>query len=240
MHLAAQYLAAAGISFLPKKDDDGHTNLGWSIEKQHMETHPLSSNGDVLSLNYKSFSLIWNSNNGSAKLPLDGKTHAEILKWLQDTSQAFLNKAYTYDFHYDLPYTIDASFTYHFEESEIARLANLRNLAQSSLVDTLKVTGLESDVRIWPHHFDSGAYASVNDDIAVGFGLAIPDKVVDEHYFYISGYKGDDSIATDSFDKLSLGKWKNNGFIGAVLPATKINEEQAIRFFTEAINTYKK
>ena len=33
IHLAAQYLAAAGISFLEKRDDDSHTNLGFNIEK---------------------------------------------------------------------------------------------------------------------------------------------------------------------------------------------------------------
>ena len=42
MHLAAQYLAAAGISFLEKKDDDSHTNLGFSIKDQCLYTHTLS------------------------------------------------------------------------------------------------------------------------------------------------------------------------------------------------------
>lgn len=57
MHLAAQYLAAAGISFVEKKADYSHTNLGWSIDKQRLETHPLSEKGDVLALNYNTFSL---------------------------------------------------------------------------------------------------------------------------------------------------------------------------------------
>ena len=39
MHLTAQYLAAAGISFVAKKDDDSHTNVGFSIEKTCIETH---------------------------------------------------------------------------------------------------------------------------------------------------------------------------------------------------------
>lgn len=138
-----------------------------------------------------------------------------------------------------MPYVIDASYTFKLNASELKELASLRTLAQSSLVATLKETGLESDVRIWPHHFDSGAYASLNDDIAVGFGLAIPDALVNEHYFYISGYKDHNGLDTSNFDALSLGEWKNVGFKGAVLPATKINKDQAVQFFTEAINTYK-
>ncbi|WP_276166325.1 hypothetical protein [Zobellia alginiliquefaciens] len=238
MHLAAQYLAAAGISFLPKKDDDSHTNLGWSNEKQQMETHRLSPNGDVLALDYGTFSLIWNSNSGSAALPLNNRSHAEVLKWIQETSAAFLSKSYTYAFHYDLPYTIDTSFTYHLDESELKELASLRTLAQSSLEKVLKETGLESDVRIWPHHFDSGAYASLNDDIAVGLGLAIPDAMVNEHYFYVSGYEKGKGIDTSNFKNLSLGEWKNEGFEGAVLIADHRNKKEVVKFFIEAINGY--
>lgn len=40
MHLASQYLAAAAISFVPKKDDDSHTNLGWSNEKNNWKPTP--------------------------------------------------------------------------------------------------------------------------------------------------------------------------------------------------------
>ncbi|WP_339841698.1 hypothetical protein [uncultured Maribacter sp.] len=240
MHLAAQYLAAAGISFVDKQDDDSHTNLGFSIDKQQLETHPLSSNGDVIALNYKTFSLEWISPKNNASFPLDGKTHQQVLEWLIRTADAFLGKKYTYDFHYDLPYTIDNAFKYKLNISELKELAALRILAQTSLEKTLSDTGLKSDVRVWPHHFDSGAYASLNNDLAVGFGLAVPDDMINEHYFYISGYHGHNGIDTSNFDTLSLGEWKNEGFKGAVLPALKVSEAQAIQFFIEAINTYKK
>ncbi|MDO6472621.1 hypothetical protein [Maribacter sp. 1_MG-2023] len=240
MHLAAQYLAAAGISFVEKKADDSHTNLGWSTDKQRLETHPLSSNGDVLALNYTTFSLEWISPKNNASFPLDGKTHQQVLKWLTSSADAFLGKKYTYDFHYELPYSIYNSFTFKLNASKLKELADLRTLAQSSLEQTLNKTGLASSIRVWPHHFDSGAYANLADTITVGLGLAIPDDVVREHYFYISGYKGHNGLDTSKFDSLSLGEWKNDGFKGAVLPATKINEEQVVQFFTEAINTYKK
>ncbi|MDO6518224.1 hypothetical protein [Zobellia uliginosa] len=240
MHLAAQYLAAAGISFVGKKADDSHTNLGWSIDEQRLETHPLSTDGDVLALSYNTFSLAWNSPKNNASFALDGKTHEQVLEWLTNSADAFLGKKYTYDFHYDLPYSIDDSFTFKLHASKLKELAGLRTLAQSGLEKTLAENGLVSDIRIWPHHFDSGAYVSMTDDLALGFGLAVPDTMVTEHYFYISGYKGHDGIETSNFDSLSMGEWKNEGFKGAVLPATKINKEQVVQFFTEAINTYKK
>ncbi len=241
MHLAAQYLAAAGISFVAKKDDDSHTNVGFSIEKTCMETHPLSENGDILSLNYKNFSLNWNSKSGSISFALDGATHADVLNWLKETSKTFLNKSYSYEFHYDLPYEITDDYKFKLvDTNRLAELLQLRILAQSTLEQTLKEGNLESPIRVWPHHFDSGAYAGLHKNIAIGFGLAVPDTMCNEHYFYISGYKGHDGLNTEGFSPLSNGEWKNNGFKGAILPAATIDKSKAVLFFKEAIDNYKK
>jgi len=52
MYLAAHYLAAAGVYLVKKEEDDSHTNLGFSTVKTSMETHPLSENVDIHSLDY--------------------------------------------------------------------------------------------------------------------------------------------------------------------------------------------
>ena len=114
MHLAAQYLAAAGISFLDKKADDSHTNLGFNIKNGTLETHVLSENGDQLCLNYNVFSLQWKSKTGTVSFDLDGATHQDVLSWLADTSKAHLGKEYTYNLHYDLPYSINNSYVFQF------------------------------------------------------------------------------------------------------------------------------
>jgi hypothetical protein len=241
MHLAAQYLAAAGISFVEKQDDDSHTNLGFSIAKNCMETHPLCENADVLSLDYKTFSLNWNSERGSTSFPLDGATHIDVLSWLKGTSKTFLNKSFRYEFHYNLPYEISDDFIFSLSDtSKIEELLQLRILAQRTLEETLSKTQLVSSIRVWPHHFDSGAYARLKEGIAIGFGLAIPDEVCSEHYFYISGYKGRNAISANEFSSLSKGEWKNNGFTGAILPAETVGLSEAVLFFKEAIECYKK
>ena len=240
MYLAAQYLAAAGISFVKKEEDDSHTNLGFSIEKTRMETHPLSENGDILSLDYKNFSLNWHSKSGSISFALDGSTHADVLNWLKETSKTFLNKSYSYGFHYDLPYEITDDFKFKLvDANRLAELLQLRIIAQATLEQTLKEENLESPIRVWPHHFDSGAYAGLHKNIAIGFGLAVPDTMCKEHYFYISGYKGRDALNTEGFSPLSNGAWKNDGFKGAILPATSIDKSKAVLFFKEAIQNYK-
>ena len=238
MHLAAQYLAAAGISFLDKKDDDSHTNLGLSRGTGRLQTHPLSSNGDILSLDYTDFSLRWDAQNNSSIFPLNGATHAQVLTWLQETSKTILNRDYTYKFHYNLPSPISPDFTFELlSEKRLKELLDLRILAQSTLEEILAVYRLESSIRIWPHHFDTGIYNAVPEsDITIGLGLAIPDTLCDKHYLYITGYKNGTAIDPSGFNKLTLGEWKSEGFKGAILNTNGMEESEGIEFFKEAIN----
>lgn len=243
MYLLAQYLAAAGISFLKKKDDDSHTNLGFSIEDKSMYSRPLNNNGDKLSVNYEKFTLEWNSNGLCTSLRLDGTTHAEILKWVEMmASKVAIKLPYSYSFHYDFPYEIKDNFVFKLlDTNRLRELLNLRILAQSVLETFLQDQNLNSEIRIWPHHFDTGAYTIFNDvsNKAIGFGLAVPDAVCNDHYFYIKGYKGHEVLDTSDFEPLSLGTWGVNGFNGAILPATEIDKNKGTSFLSEAFFQYK-
>jgi len=243
MYLLAQYLAAAGISFLKKKDDDSHSNLGFSIEKSSMYSRPLNENGDTLSVSYKKFTLDWNSDDVSTSLRLDGITHAEILKWIEKmATKATIKLPYTYSFHYNFPYQIKDNFVFKLlDANKLRELLNLRFLVQSVLETFLQEENLNSEIRIWPHHFDTGAYAIFNDMTgdAIGLGLAVPDKVCRDHYFYISGHRGHEVLDTSDFRPLSLGSWGINEFNGAILPATEIDKIKATTFLSEALFQYK-
>jgi len=241
MHLAAQYLAAAGISFLEKESDDSHTNLGFNIENGCLCTHTLSDKGDQLCLNYETFSLEWKSNKGITTFELDGAMHAEVLNWLEGTSKAHLNKTYNYEFHYDLPYAINHSFTFELLDSDqLDALKNLRVLAQLALEKIDRIYGLDASIRVWPHHFDTGIYSALpNSDITIGLGLAIPDTISNKHYLYISGYKNGGKIETSQLPKLEFGEWKSGDFIGAILKADTIVESEGVAFFEAAITQLK-
>jgi hypothetical protein len=243
MYLLAQYLAAAGISILEKKDDDSHSNLGFSIENSSMYSRPLNDYGDKLSVNFEKFTLDWNSNGVSTSLRLDGTTHAEILKWIKKmAAKAAIKVPYAYSFHYDFPYQINDNFVFKLlDANRLNELLNLRILAQSVLETFIEAQNLNSEIRIWPHHFDTGAYTIYNDmsGEAIGLGLAVPDNVCRDHYFYISGYKGHEVIDTSDFKPLSLGSWSVNGFKGAILPATEIDKNKGIAFLSEAFIQYK-
>ena len=241
MHLAAQYLAAAGISFLDKREDDSHTNLGFNTDNGELSTHLLSKNKDRLVLNYQKFTLDWVSLSGTKSFRLDGASHQQVVNWISEMAQTFLNKSYEYKFHYSLPYTITDDFIYKLNDvGELHDLMHLRIFTQFSLEKVLEENLMNTPIRVWPHHFDTGAYEELPDsNISIGLGLAIPDVICDEHYLYISGYKNGKSIETSNFQKLEIGEWRTETFKGAILPAKTLTESEAVRFFQEAINQFK-
>ncbi|MDO6596680.1 hypothetical protein Q4512_07115 [Oceanihabitans sp. 2_MG-2023] len=242
MHIAAQYLSAAGISFLDKKDDDSHTNMGFNVSKASLESHLLSKNGDQLCLNYNDFSLQWKSKAKTVSFDLDGATHQDVLSWLTDTSKSHLDKAYTYNLHYDLPYSIDNSYIFQLESTEeLKELIQLRTLAQLSLEQINTDFNKTASIRVWPHHFDTGIYTQLDDSaMSFGLGLAIPDNLSDVHYLYISGYKDGKAIEPSNFNALKNGTWINKDFKGAILPATQVSKKEAVLFFKEAINPFNR
>jgi len=241
MHLASQYLAAAGISFLDKREDDSHTNLGFNTESGCLESHYLSDNKDQLSLSYQNFSLHWKSEKDKVSFSLDGASHKEVVQWLNETSQKYINKPFKYNFHYDLPYEVNDAYVYKLTSaSELRDLMHLRILSQFSLEKINKELNFNTEIRIWPHHFDTGLYAEVpGTSISVGLGLAIPDTVCNEHYLYASGYNASGQIDTSKFSKLDNGSWSPDGFNGAILPANNLVESEGVEFFNQAVSQFK-
>ena len=245
VHIAAQYLATAGINFLTKKDDDSHTNMDFNLEKGYLETWPLNDKGYKLAFDYAAFSLRWLTNDGKEQsFGLNGKTHQEVVQWIASITAILSKKTpYTYQLHYDLPYEkITDDFIFQKpSQAELNELLEGRIIAQNALEGIVKELNLDTDIRIWPHHFDTGAYVVLDatKNISVGFGMAIPDSVVDDFYLYTSGYNNNGGIDTESFEKLALGTWKNEDFKGAVTPMKDMNEAKAKTFFKETILTYK-
>ncbi|MEM9142215.1 MAG: hypothetical protein AAGA86_04460 [Bacteroidota bacterium] len=242
VHLAAQYLATVGKRFLPAKNDDSHTSLGFVPKNGALKTWPLNDSGHSLVFDYSQFALRWNSE-ANDTLALDGKTHGEIVSWITEVTQVHgLSPDYDYELHYKLPYPINNDFQFSLDKpTDLREQLRLRNLAQVVLESFLRQGNLRSDIRVWPHHFDTGAFVSLNDGSqkSIGLGMAIPDKVCNDHYFYISGYQGSKPMEVSTFKGLPLGQWKNTDFKGALLPTTGIDIKNGVLFFQEASKAYR-
>ncbi|MGB5237541.1 MAG: hypothetical protein WBM43_01345 [Flavobacteriaceae bacterium] len=241
IHIAAQYLAAAAISLLDSKKDDSHSNLGFSVEQQYMTTRALNDDGDHFALSLQDFSLRWISSSSTLDFSLNKHKHHEVLSWIYSVLKPLeLSDQYRYEFHYSLPYELPENFLLEASAESLEKDISMRSLAQRVLSEVLQQHSMISEIRIWPHHFDTGAYAQLpnNSEISIGMGLAIPDSMVDDYYFYLSGYKGNKPIDTISFESLANGEWARGDFQGAVLAAGDISKEEALLFFQEGITSY--
>jgi len=113
----------------------------------------------------------------------------------------------------------------------------MANQAMSALN---QLSGITSEINIWPHHFDTGVYYSITEANgesiqAIGGGLAIADSMIDEPYFYLYGWAKEGTIDYSSAPSNTSGQWLTEGWQGAVLRASDIsNIEDTNAFFKEA------
>lgn len=237
IHLIAQYLAAANLSFVPSKPDDSHSNLGFS--NGNLYTHALNKNGAKLAFNYLNFSLNWDGKS----IALDGKSHDQVLAWLTNTALELEFKTpYRYEFHYQMPYAIEQVSPFKKpDQGSLQQAIARRERAHQNIGAFVSALGFNDPVRIWPHHFDSGTYLSLDwgQEIGLGIGLAIPDAVEDSFYYYMGYYKGHDPVVPDSSEPLSYGAWKTSGFVGAVARQEDISQGEDAHFFNQVHQSFK-
>ncbi|MFT5618895.1 MAG: hypothetical protein ACI85I_002130 [Arenicella sp.] len=244
LHLAAQYLAVAGINFVDKKADDSHTNLGWDSENLRLTSRFLANTGFQVGLNYTDFSLEWlKVGEVQDSLPLHESSHNAVVDWVsKKIATAGIEGSYNYSLHYDIPYnSLGNDFRYELvSKSEMHRLAGLLSVAQNQFQIFLQNEKLDSEIRVWPHHFDLGIYteADSSKNLFVGAGLAVPDSLVDDLYYYISGYKDGESMAVSSFLALSQGKWADN-WDGGVMASTGKSGNEISTFLIETLQIFR-
>ncbi len=216
LHQLCQTLAKFGRSFAEAKKDDSHTNLRFDFIGKKIWGRWGNFNNDPLilslNLNNQMFDLIDKKHQVVTSFETIGKTQGEvevaIAHYLRETlktdSADFLK-----ELHFEIPgYDFKNDPIRQWDAQALNQWINYRHLANQScslLVDHLNV---EAEIRIWPHHFDTGIYAKVNDNIGIGFGWAMEDSMIAEAYYYLSVYAlNGNTIDYDSVKPLSAGKW---------------------------------
>lgn len=244
LHLAAQYLAVAAIHFVEKKADDSHTNLGWDAENLRLTSRFLADTSFQVGLNYQIFALEWlKAGTVEDHFPLHQASHNAAVSWVsKKIAQAGIQGEYHYSLHYDIPYnSLGEGFQYELvSEAEMQRLAQLLSLAQHRFLVFLEGAHLQSEIRVWPHHFDLGIYTEIDADqqLFLGSGLAVPDTLVDDLYFYTSGWKSGKSVAVSSFPSLSQGAWAAN-WDGGIMASTGKSASDISTFLNESLQLFR-
>lgn len=241
-HRAVQYLATAAKSFLPAKADDSHTNMAWDAESNSFETHKLNDQGVKLQLQLPAFRLQWTKGETVLEgLNLHRCTHRQVLSWMGSSAASMrLVGNYAYQLHYEIPYPLADDYVFEKPQQQaLDRLAAIRTKRSTALKAASEALGLNLEPRVWPHHFDTGYLIELDQGRAIGVGMAVPDKLVNQHYLYVSGYKGHDYLDNSQLPDNLLGKKYTDWWKGYAAPIIELDAAQAQDFLVTAITAYK-
>ena len=257
-HQAAQWLARFARGCLTPAEDDSHTSLEWRRDLHMMVTQEADAAGRrvAMGLDPRDLVLVFLvDGRAEATLALHGLTDAAAGDWVRSALRDLGRDPEALDAPspYDLPsspYAQSAAYDSHRDVAALAESARyLDNAAMllAGLVETHRdMKPGPAPVRLWPHHFDLATIITLEEGPfetarAVGAGLAIPDKLYKEFYFYTYPWPRE---PRKGLPKLRANcSYQYDGFFGAVQTMSKLvrekDQEAAARaFFTETVGVF--
>lgn len=95
--------------------------------------------------------------------------------------------------------------------------------------------------RVWPHHLDLSTLLHP-DGGSVGVGLSPGDASIPHPYWYVRGYPDAEAGAAcpagEELPTLSLGRWKESGWTGALLEATELAPLSSREAVDDAVDAF--
>jgi hypothetical protein len=245
LHHAAQFAAAAGISFLPHLPDDSDINLSWvpALGGLFSRVIPARQAFRVGVRPIKlALQIVSEDNRPIAEYRLHGRTITEARDWVR--SQIKLLGAdgsrYTLTRHYEIP-RHDVAIGESFDASELSRFEELDKWFANGtalLGAFARTTPVASEVRCWPHHFDIATLIEVAPRRTIGVGLEPGDQYYDEPYFYVKLDPQPAPSRTWSRPLWGSGRWHTYQWVGAVLCGSRLggasSQERQIREFLDS------
>ncbi len=242
LHHVTQFVAMTGKAYHPHSNDDAHTTLLWEANSlAQVGLWIEGTNQWRLGLDIMSFALfIENTKGDRVDFPLHLEEKSNVISWLQMqfTDLGIDPLAWQWDLHYTIPdYPFDEGVPYRKPANNILRsYATQRTMTQ----EVLAPLQTES-IRIWPHHFDTGALIQT-DDLTIGLGWAIPDSLSEWPYWYATRYPAPQEWATID----APGDWWTDTLQGRALPLDELwllpdekQQEALHNFFTATIAYYR-
>lgn len=255
-HHAAQYIALVGKHLIPQQADDSNTNMEFVPEKGILLGNALPNGIKVgLQLNHLQIILYSDRNRILKTLSLNGKTKAEGFSALKESlsSLGIDTSAFTNELHYEIPsHPLDKGAVFSVKDEKYF-IENLKYRHNANMILSEIAAHMEhaESVKIWPHHFDTGSFVlfAKNKKGAVsqtiGLGLAIPDSMVPEPYYYLSFWSEKDLPLPKKIPPPGKGRWMMPQWNGAVIDHTAIHSQKSAlgqyklvqSFYKEGIHT---
>ncbi len=235
IHWLSQVIAKVNKAFVPEKEDDSHTSLYFDgLGKRLAGRWVDTPNGRILlSLNVQNRRFEWLNNRLRVMAAID-YINKELQVIEQDVSDFPSGLGLNADrifkpLHFEIPdYHIQKLSEENVSQEGIDAWCKIRDLANNACLAVLGYVQAESEIRIWPHHFDTGIYARISGGLGIGFGLAAEDAMVGEPYFYLAGYGSDSPAKFENLPSPDGGKWiTDNSWNGFVIPLSRLYHKPA-------------
>lgn len=206
LHWAAQLAATPGRTLAPPRADDSHASFRWVGDALVQEDRFRSG------LRLRDLTLLL----GDETFALDGRTLDDGFSWL-----AVQLPGLRRTFDEPMPqHAVAAGAPFSLRDAEaFAELA--RDYAEAAPL----LRAIHDDVRCWPHHFDIATLLEFDGGKSIGAGLSPGDDSCDEPYWYVNHFP-----ATSRRDLPPLaggGTWTTEGWVGAMLPASRGGDAKA-------------
>ena len=247
LHHAAQFGAAAGISFLQPLPDDSHTNLEWvpALGGLFSRVIPATTAFRVGVRPVKlALLIVTGENRPLAEYDLHGRTITEARDWIRSQIKLLGADAsrYTLTRHYEIP-RHDVAIGESFDASDRSRFEELAKWFANgaAMLGSLTRSKLgTSEVRCWPRYFDLGTLITVAPGRTIGVGMEPGDSYYDEPYFYVNMNPQPPASRTHSRPLWGNGAWHTREWVGAVLCGSRLGaassqERQTREFLDSAI-----
>lgn len=240
-HHAVQFLALTAKYLLEEKKDDSHTNMEFSHELEGFIGNELSNQTRLFlnSIDLK-LQLIDSESKILSEIEMPGKTRIGVFTELQQLlieNDLDGNKLKN-ELHYSIPeHQLDQGGEFEIKDRYAFQLNNsYRHNAGIILNQIVRKFNLETKIRVWPHHFDTGAFVPTSFQPGgelsqyIGLGFAVPDSMVNEPYFYLSFWSAENIKELEQPDSIAHGYWMMPAWGGAVLKISDLVEhKEAIR-----------
>lgn len=257
-HHAAQFIALVGRHLIPQKPDDSNTNMEFIPKKDILLGNDMPNGMRVaLQLSEMKLNILDKENKVKKIIGLDGKTKQRVFGELSQ-SLADLGVDVTSlknELHYDIPeYRLEKGSVFSVKnKSDFIENSKYRHNAKIVLNEIGKLFEYQELIRIWPHHFDTGAVYTISKNEkgeatqTIGIGMAIPDSMVEEPYYYLSFWSEKPFKGIENIVALHAGRWMMPKWNGAILRHSEILEagsadnqyELVSNFFTNGLDKLK-
>ena len=236
LHWICQIIAKANRTFVPKKEDDSHTNLYFdSLGNRIVGRWVNTINGDILftlNLANQQIEIVDSSNQIIASVKTISCNIKDVEKNIEELLPTLgLNAdGFSADLHFEIPnYEFAKEAIPAIDETALNEWKYIRKIANEACMLLLGHLQASEEIRIWPHHFDTGLYTVLPNNIGLGFGFAMEDEMAGAPYYYMSGYPISGSI---NYENLPSGKgWKwelGEDWKGAILPMNQLETQSEL------------